>query len=40
MKGSKTAVAATTPASVKGAPPAKVAAKTSWKDRLSESDYK
>ena len=39
MKGSKTAVAATTPASVKGAPPAKVVAKTSWKDRLSESDY-
>lgn len=40
MKGSKTAVAATTPVSVKGAPPAKVQAKTSWKDRLSENDYK
>ncbi len=38
MKNSKTAVAANT-ASGKGAPPAKVAAKTSWKDRISENDY-
>ena len=38
MKNSKTAVAATA-ASGKGAPPAKVAAKTSWKDRISENDY-
>lgn len=38
MKGSKTAVTATA-TSGKGAPPAKVAAKTSWKDRISENDY-
>lgn len=40
MKNSKTAATpASNAASGKGAPPAKVAAKTTWKDRLSEIDY-
>ena len=38
MKNSKTA-ATPNAASGKGAPPAKVAAKTNWKDRLNETDY-
>ena len=38
MKNSKTSVP--NPPSGKGAPPAKVPAKTAWKDRLSENDYK
>ena len=37
MKGSKTT--ASNPTLAKGAPPAKVQPKTSWKDRLSENDY-
>lgn len=42
MNKSKTSVPAanTNTASGKGAPPAKVQAKTTWKDRISENDYK
>jgi Ca2+-binding EF-hand superfamily protein len=38
MKNSKTS-APTNAASNKGAPPAKPAGKTGWRDRLSENDY-